>query len=326
MNRADPVSSVLDLRAGEWVEVRSAKEILATLDAKQALEGLPFMPEMLQYCGQRFRVYKSAHKTCDTIKQYVIHKMDSTVHLENLRCDGSGHDGCQAKCLIFWKEAWLKRVPDGASTSSAPVSQAVFDRLLSASRAPADPVSGEPRYRCQATDMLKATTLVRRRERWDPRFYIKDLTSRNVTIGQMLGHGAHAAFNAFTRKWFNWRYPPLKGLAKGKTPTAALNIQPGELVQVRSKAEIMQTLSPELRNRGLWFDIEMVAHCNSTFRVLDRVEKIVDEKTGKMMRMANPCLILDGVICTGHNAIDRMFCPRAIYPYWREVWVKRVGT
>jgi hypothetical protein len=129
----------------------------------------------------------------------------------------------------------------------------------STSRAPNDPTTGEPRYRCQATDMLEATTPVRRRQRWDPRFYIKDLTSRNVTVGEMLVHGAHAAFNAFTRKWFNWRYPPVKGLAKGKTATANLNIRPGELVQVRSKEEIMQTLSPEQRNRGLWFDIEMVA-------------------------------------------------------------------
>ena len=41
-------SNTLNLRAGEWVEVRNADEILRTLDAEQALEGLPFMPEMLQ--------------------------------------------------------------------------------------------------------------------------------------------------------------------------------------------------------------------------------------------------------------------------------------
>src|SRR5215470_14683966 len=35
--------------------------------------------------------------------------MTNSVHLEGVRCDGSGHDGCQASCLIFWKESWLKR-------------------------------------------------------------------------------------------------------------------------------------------------------------------------------------------------------------------------
>jgi hypothetical protein len=41
----------LDLKAGEWVEVRSREEILATLDERSRLENLPFMPEMLHYCG-----------------------------------------------------------------------------------------------------------------------------------------------------------------------------------------------------------------------------------------------------------------------------------
>ena len=82
-----------------------------TLDAGQALSGLVFMPEMLRFCGKRFRVFKVAHKTCDTIKSYTIRRMIHTVHLNELRCDGAAHAGCQAGCLLFWKEAWLKRVP-----------------------------------------------------------------------------------------------------------------------------------------------------------------------------------------------------------------------
>src|SRR5436190_601573 len=65
-----PMSHVLGLRAGEWVEVRSAEEILATLDERGCLDALPFMPEMLEYCERRFRVIKAAHKTCDTIARY----------------------------------------------------------------------------------------------------------------------------------------------------------------------------------------------------------------------------------------------------------------
>jgi len=53
------------LKVGDWVEVRSSKEILQTLDDDGRLEGLPFMPEMLRHCGQTFQVYKRAHKTCD---------------------------------------------------------------------------------------------------------------------------------------------------------------------------------------------------------------------------------------------------------------------
>jgi hypothetical protein len=39
------------------VQVKTAAEILATLDSEGKLDGLPFMPEMLQYCGQTVTVY-----------------------------------------------------------------------------------------------------------------------------------------------------------------------------------------------------------------------------------------------------------------------------
>ena len=47
---------VLDLKPGELVRVRSASEIFATLDETGALDGLPFMPEMLKYCGRTLPV------------------------------------------------------------------------------------------------------------------------------------------------------------------------------------------------------------------------------------------------------------------------------
>ena len=57
---------LLNLRVGELVEVRSESEILATLDENGELENLPFMPEMLQVCGRRFRVDRPALKPYDT--------------------------------------------------------------------------------------------------------------------------------------------------------------------------------------------------------------------------------------------------------------------
>src|SRR5689334_19126751 len=90
-----------NLRVGDVVEVRSEAEILATLDADGRIDGLPFMPEMLKYCGQRFSVYKSAHKTCDTIEKSGLRRMKNAVHLEGLRCDGEYHGDCQAACLLF---------------------------------------------------------------------------------------------------------------------------------------------------------------------------------------------------------------------------------
>src|SRR5262245_16386028 len=68
------------LRIGDWVEVRSKTEILETLGPDGRYEGMPFMPEMLQYCGQRLRVHKLAHKTCDytTAYPYHVRKLEGT--------------------------------------------------------------------------------------------------------------------------------------------------------------------------------------------------------------------------------------------------------
>ena len=103
----------LHSRPGEFVEVRSAEEILATLDENGMLDNLPFTPEMLRFCGKTYPVSKRADSTCDTVSNSGMREMVETVHLNGLRCDGSAHGGCQAGCLLFWKEAWLKRSSDG---------------------------------------------------------------------------------------------------------------------------------------------------------------------------------------------------------------------
>jgi hypothetical protein len=105
---------VMKLSAEDWVEVRSKDEILATLDKLGRLEGLPFMPQMFKWCGQPFQVYKRAYKTCDTVSgDYLGRQLPSGIHLD-LRCDGQAYGGCQAACLIFCKQAWLKPVKQDA--------------------------------------------------------------------------------------------------------------------------------------------------------------------------------------------------------------------
>jgi hypothetical protein len=314
-------------RAGDWVEVRSEKEILATLDGQGELDALPFMPEMLRYCGKRFRLYKSAHKTCDTIQRYTGRRMTDAVHLEGLRCDGMAHGGCQAGCLLFWKDAWLKPVPDQHAEAQAvriahTPSQSTRDVLARATVAPGVENGNEAMYRCQATELLRATTPL---AWWDPRQYTRDIVSGNVRLRDLVLYLLIAAFNSVMRlHWRGRQYPYIQGLAGKTTPAETLNLQPDELVQVRTKTEIMRTLNVHQRNRGLWFDMEMVPYCGKTFRVLRRVEQIINEKTGKMMRLPGACLILEGVTCSGCLSTNRLFCPRSIYPYWHEIWLRRV--
>lgn len=321
------INSRLNLRVGESVEIRTEAEILATLDANGCLDNLPFMPEMLKYCGQRFRVYKSAHKTCDTIEKTGTRRMKQAVHLEGLRCDGESHGGCQAACLLFWKEAWLKRVSDRPSRdqSSKPDGERGWgrDRLFAAARAGRDRSNPEEEvFSCQATELRRATSPI---PWWDMRQYLQDLLSGNVSIFHLLWVAAMALFNMVQRQRGGRSYPNYEGrLPPNKTPRMTLGVNPGDLVEVKSKSEIEQTLGVNSRNRGLWFDVEMLPYCNRRFRVLQRVERLIDEKSGKMIRLSSDCIILGGVTCSGDFSVNRRLCPRAIYPYWREIWLKRV--
>lgn len=327
----------LGLRAGDWVEVLPLPEILATLDEKGALDALPFMPEMIASCGKRFRVLKSAHKTCDRVEKSGLRRMKDTVHLDELRCDGGGHGGCQAVCLVFWKEAWLKRVegPHDAFAAYAPGApgegaRAVPPVLADAVRAPSDAgAPGEVRWSCQATEMFRATFPMKW---WDPRAYLRDVTSGNASLGAVIRWLLIRSLNQIQRIPRTYtvvesvrgslRYPRVEGALK-RTPRSTLDLSPGDPVRVKSAEEIRATLDTRGRNRGLSFDMEMVRYCGGTYDVRSRVTRLIDEPTGRMMEPPNDCIILDKVVCTAEY---HGLCPRAIYPYWREIWLERAGV
>ena len=67
------------LRTGDVVEVRSADEILATLDSNAALDRMPFMPEMVPHIGRRYRVTRRVDKICDTIAATGSRRMHATI-------------------------------------------------------------------------------------------------------------------------------------------------------------------------------------------------------------------------------------------------------
>ena len=336
-------SHQLNLRVGELVEVRSLEEILATLDERGCLEAMPFMPEMREHCGKRFRVYKSAHKTCDTIEFKGARKLERTVHLEGTRCNAAFHGGCQASCLFFWKEAWLKRIEPARSSQEVPrsaPSRCDEQVLLAQTRQPGSATEPESEiaYRCQATELNRASEVL---PPSDFGQYVKDWRTGNIGLGRILSAlgfwifsktlriGAYRIqvrmYDAYQR-WRGGIPYPFKYGTGAKTPaqTQTLNLQPGELVRVKGQQEILTTVNERNRNRGLSFDEEMVPFCNKTYRVKARVRQIINERTGKMMKFGNDCIILDGATCQSRFKENRLFCPRSIYPYWRETWLQRV--
>ena len=331
------------LRAGDWVEVRSADEILATLDKSGELDAMPFMAEMLQYCGQRLQVAAIAHKTCDTINGSGGRRVANAVHLTRIRCDGSAHGGCQAGCLIFWKKEWLKPAAGSAQPerkSLSPFAPALPVEELRAAGARTD--GGEPMYSCQATRLFAAT---RPLPWWDLRQYAQDLWSGNVGVGRFLrvmilrtlyhlrklgiGYRASIALHDAAHKLLTGRPTPyLDGLIPvgQPTPTEILNLAVGEWVQVRSLDEIRGTTNWRNFNRGMRFDPEMAQFCERRFRVARRVERIIDERTGRMRPMKSACIVFEGGVCSSDYSAKRLFCPRKIDTYFREIWLRRVDA
>jgi len=94
---------------------------------------------------------------------------------------------------------------------------------------------------------------------------------------------------------------------------------------VRPLPEILETVDENLRNRGMGFHSEMVPFTGHTLRVLRRIERIVHEKTGKMVHLKNDAVILEKATCQARYINNcRRFCPRSVYLYFREIWLERV--
>jgi hypothetical protein len=330
----DPVGSepslLLDLEPGELVRVRSAREIFATLDERGALENLPFMPEMVKYCGQTFTVFKRADKTCGP--DHGLRRMENTVHLSNLRCDGAAHGGCQAACLMYWKEAWLERVGSTRSRENSQPGAAEEEAFVEGTLLPATngdaSEDDEPAWRCQATQVRDASTQL---HGWYFGQYRRD--ARNWGFLKVVRVMLVEAFNRaqqlsrrhlprFLRFLGGRTYPFVAGvLEKGQTPSAKLDLQPGDRVRIKPKDAIVKTLDQTNHNRGLSFDAEMVKYCGRIATVRARVQRLIDEETGQMVRIKSDCIILEGVTCTSDY---HRLCPRGIYPYWREIWLEKV--
>ncbi|MEJ2649113.1 MAG: hypothetical protein P8016_11990 [Sedimentisphaerales bacterium] len=100
-----------------------------------------------------------------------------------------------------------------------------------------------------------------------------------------------------------------------------LGLQPGELVEVKSVEEIMQTLDSNRRNKGLRWMTGMRKYCGKRYRVLKRLQRIMLEDTGELRNMKNTVL-LDGVFCDGKEFGS---CDRCCFHFWREAWLRRVS-
>jgi len=300
------------LRPGDLVEVKSPEEIVQTLDGDGTLNRLPFMPEMVDFCGKRFQVSKRVVKTCYYGESSGMRTFpaEDVVLLEGLRCSGTAHDGCQKACNIFWREAWLRKVDGPASIQSIPESDGskwLRARLRTSTR--------PKTYFCQASEILNATLELSRWERFTKA--VSEVRAGNCSIAEM---GKRIGI------WLYWRIrrKVLGAYARGTqrpTPVESLNLKHGELIEIKPLANITETLDEKAHNRGLFFTPAMGEMCGQEHRVECRPEKIIVDGTGEMRQLRNT-VFLEGSLC-GCACVAFGGCPRGEFAYWREIWLRR---
>jgi len=305
------------IKSGDYIEVLSAREIFHTLDNNGTLDGLPFMPEMIKYCGKRFRVKKNVIQAVidsagitDYNESYVRgFKNGDVVILEDLRCSGESHDGCKKGCSIFWKTAWLKKVnPEEIRQSTLNEEHKIFNLQLRV-------LTDNDKYFCQSTQFRNATFPLSYNQRIKNLFL--GIKLGNYNLMKLIKNLSTWSFWKFRRKIFG-DYP--RGHGK-TTPDIKLDLKPGEVVDVKSLAEIMDTLDEKGRNKGLHFCSEMLKYCGKKFKVKARTDKLISEGTGKMQEIPRTVTLENVFTDSAHYAFGG--CPRSEFLYWREIWLKR---
>ena len=292
---------------GDLVEVRSAAEVLATLDEKGTLESLPFMPEMLAFCGRQFRVSRQAFKTC--VDDQEMRRLEDTVFLEDVRCDGASHGGCARACLVFWKTAWLKRAGSASMTSGSNAKLNAADLTSLATH------NGQ--FFCQSSEIISASTPL---PWWNLRQYLWDLKYNHIPILQFARSLFIAIYNKTVPRLGFSTWALVVGSGQANAVVQPLNLRPGELVRVKSLDQIKGTLDPEGKHQNLLFAPAMAEFSGRVLRVRDRVENIVLEGTTRQ-RKIHDTVLLEGATCDG---VCHRMCPRQSLLFWRECWLERV--
>jgi hypothetical protein len=301
-----------DFLVGDEVQVRSLDEIRSTLDATGCLAAMPFMHEMQKFCGRTLRVIRVVDKIYDYNRTRTMRRLDRCVLLSGLRCDGGDHGGCQAACYLLWRVEWLRHADDSRRPAAVPTSTPLARSTIDSSAVPL-------RFVCQFTQLHAATVPLLP---WDVFQDLRPLFAGNVTCLAFGTAVLTRLFNAVQELHGGLGFPsvPIPANAMdGTWETLAV----GDVVKVRSPAEIGATLGRRGKHRGLWFDREMVRYCHQRYRVAARVDRLIDVESGEMREMKTPCLILDGVDTSGEHM---RFCAQHDPLFWRECWLRKTGT
>jgi hypothetical protein len=131
-------------------------------------------------------------------------------------------------------------------------------------------------------------------------------------------------WNYHIKRWLKIIYHKFNRKTGKRMATPLLvssSLKAGDMVRVRSWEEIQPTLDPFKETKGCAFLPEMRQYCSSSQRVLQVMERFLDERDYKVKKVRG-VLLLEGVICSGTPVYGR--CDRCCHLFWREEWVEKI--
>ena len=276
------------------------------------------MPEMLKYCGRVLPVTQRADATCAGNGLSGAWRTRSTCG--TIRCDGSFHDGCQAACLMYWKEAWLERAEDAVPAPTRAelerrASRRSSRRRWSRPRAikrrrrdslslPGDGDPERPPSRCACANRTvparaAATGSGRRSSRaWS----IEAINQWQAFSRAGCRHGCRspaAAGIPFVHRKARRRARRRRAASSTCSPAISCGSRASERSSPRSTRTTRTAACTSItRWRGT---------AGETRACRARVDRLIEESNGEMIEIKSDCILLEGVVCT---ADYHLFCTR----------------
>lgn len=166
-----------------------------------------------------------------------------------------------------------------------------------------------------------------------PRFAEGDADVGHQPVLKSLKRTFAKPWNYFLKKWLkrytrfisnqNSKNARMAGVSVAPiTSTQTYTLKAGDLVRVRSRAEIEATLDRWKELKGCAFLEYMWQYCDTTQRVLQSMERFLDERDYKVKKVRG-LVLLEGVICRGTPVFGR--CDRCCHLFWREEWLEKIG-
>lgn len=139
-------------------------------------------------------------------------------------------------------------------------------------------------------------------------------------------------WNYYVKKWLKFSLSKMKTLNSRQSirsnPGVVVSDAPpvigckaGDLVRVRSVEEIQATLDSWNELKGCAFLVNMWQFCGTTQRVLQPMERFLDERDYKVKKCKG-IVLLEGVICHGTPVFGR--CDRCCHLFWRQEWLEKI--